>query len=442
MELKEKIEEGLKKLNEKKILESLFIFQNLEKFYPDNKDIQFCLGNIYYELNDLNKSLKYFKNSYEYYSNSQPVINNYAIALQTTGRIHKAEKLFNKLIELNPNDIKAYYRLYRIGYKDFDKNYLEKIRNFEKNHNFNLQDKSFIYFILSKDEKNKNNIKSEIKYLNLSHQFQFNYNQEYNSKSVSFYNNLLFNIYNKFSFVNNEKKEIKQKQIEPIFIVGLPRSGSTLVESLLSHNNKKLYSYGETSIFDISIKNQLNSSNLKNKTQFEINEDLLINYVNNIYNYTQKKNFIDKSLENFFYIDVILKLFPGAKFIHTFRNKFDALVGIYQSMLIYQSWSHSIDNIIKYINNYEYIISYFKNKYPDKILEIDLEKFTLNPKNYSKKILNFCDLEWDENILKFYKNKNLSSKSSSFLQIRNEITKYNKEKYQPYYDLIKNKKFI
>ena len=70
MELKEKIKEGLKKLNEKKILESLFIFQNLEKFYPDNKDIQFCLGNIHYELNDLNKSLKYFKNSYEYYLKS------------------------------------------------------------------------------------------------------------------------------------------------------------------------------------------------------------------------------------------------------------------------------------------------------------------------------------------------------------------------------------
>ena len=439
MELEEKFKEGLKKLNEKKILESLLIFQDLQESNPNNIDIQFCLGNIYYELNDLNKSLKYLKKSYEYYSNSQAVINNYAIALQTIGKINEAERLFNKLIQLKPNDLKAYYRLFRIGYKKFDNNYYEKIKYFEKNENLNLQDKSFINFIISKYEKKKNNIENEVKYLNLSHQYQFKYNQEYNYKSVNFYNNLLFNFYNKFNFTNTDQKLFKQKKIKPIFIIGLPRSGSTLIESLLSNDNKKLYTYGETSIFDIGIKDQLNVSNLSIKKKFEINESSLLNRVNNIYNYKQNKNFIDKSLENFFYIDVILKLFPKAKFIHTFRNKFDAIIGIYQSMLIYQPWTHSIDNIIKYINNYENIISYFKNKYPDKILEIDLEKFTLSPIVYSKKIYNFCNLEWDENILKFYKKKNLTSKSSSFLQIRNGITKYDNKKYRPYYYLFKKK---
>ena len=435
------IKEGLKKLNEKKILEALIIFKDLEKLNPENKDIQFCLGNIYYELNDLTRSLYYYEKSFKYYSNSEAVINNYGIALQSIGEINKAEKLFSKLIEMNPNDIKSYYRLHRMGIKDFGKKYLEKLRYIEKNNNLNHQAKSLIYFIFSKNEKNKKNIKSEIEFLHLAHQNHFKSNQEYNSKLLNFYNNFLFNYFNKIDYKKVSKNLKYEEQIKPIFIIGLPRSGSTLVESLISIKNKSFYSYGETSIFDIAIRNQIKDKSFNIKSKIEIDENLLISFLNNIYNYTKDKNFVDKSLENFFYIDIILKVFPKAKFIHTFRNKLDALVGIYQSMLIYLPWAHSIENIIKYIENYEQVISYFKKKYPNKILDIDLENFTLDPKDYTKKIYNFCDLRWSESVLQFYKSKNLTSKSSSFLQIRKQINKYNSKKYKPYYFLFKNKKF-
>ena len=436
------IKEGLQKLNEKRILEALIIFKDLEKLNPENKDIQFCLGNIYYELNDLSKSLHYYEKSFKHYSNSEAVINNYGIALQSVGEISKAEKLFSKLIELNPNDIKSYYRLHRMGIKDFGKKYLKKLKYIEKNNNLNLQDKSLVYFIFSKDEKNKKNIKSEIEFLNLAHQNHFKFNQDYNLKLLKFYNNFLFNHFNKINYKINNNKINYQEQIKPIFIIGLPRSGSTLLETMISNNNETFYSYGETSIFDIAIRNQIKGKSFNLKSKFEIDENLLISFLNNIYNYTQGKNFIDKSLENFFYIDIILRVFPKAKFIHTFRNKFDALIGIYQSMLIYLPWAHDIENIIKYIENYEHVISYFKKKYPDKILDINLENLTLNPKDYSKKIYNFCDLRWSENVLQFYKSKNLTSKSSSFLQIRKQINKYNREKYKPYYFLFKKKNSI
>ena len=134
---------------------------------------------------------------------------------------------------------------------------------------------------------------------------------------------------------------------------------------------------------------------------------------------------------------MILKIFPNAKFIHTFRNKSDAAIAIYQSMLIYLPWAHSIKNILDYILNYEKIISHFNAKYSKKILNLNFEDFTSNPETSSKKVFDFCDLEWNENALNFY-NKNISSKSSSFLQIRKKIQKYDNEKYKSYYYLIKN----
>jgi hypothetical protein len=246
--------------------------------------------------------------------------------------------------------------------------------------------------------------------------------------------------------LDKNKKFNYLKDIQPIFIIGLPRSGSTLIESLFVQNNDDCYSYGESSIFDFAIFNQIKKNILTKDYDYKnfnisINPDILLNNLENIYSYSDKKILVDKSLENFFYIDLILKIFPKAKFIHTFRDKFDSIIAIYQSMLIYLPWSHSIDNISKYILNYEKNINYFKKKYSDKILDIKLEDFTSDPKSYLKSIFQFCNVKPSEDLLNFNNDNDndIFSKTSSFLQIRQGIQKYNYDKYKPYYFLIKNK---
>ena len=118
----------------------------------------------------------------------------------------------------------------------------------------------------------------------------------------------------------------------------------------------------------------------------------------------------------------------------------DAQIAIYQAMLIHLPWAHSMNNISKYILNYEKVMNYFKKKYPEKILDIELEKLTADPKYYSNKIYDFCNFNWSENVLEFFKNKNLATKTSSFLQIRDNIKKSKKNKYSSYYSLIKKLK--
>jgi len=213
---------------------------------------------------------------------------------------------------------------------------------------------------------------------------------------------------------------------------------------LLVQNEKECYSYGESSAFETSIYSQIKKNILiKNydyqNFKFLINEEIFLNFIKNTYLYSDNDLIIDKSLENFFYIDLILKVFPEAKFIHTFRNRYDNAIAIYQSMLIYLPWTHSIDNIIKYIFNYEKIMNYFKKKYPDKIIDVNLEDFTNDPNIYSKKIYDFCNLHFTDDITKFYNKRDLVSKTTSFMQVRNKIQKYDKNKYEPYYFLIKNK---
>ena len=433
------IQEGLKKLKEKKIIEALEFFNKLNENNPYNPDVLFYLGNIYYELNDLDKSIIYFEKSYKNLPDSEIIINNYAITLQSLGKIKKAKNFFKILVNKNPNNIKAYYRLFRMNDVDFNKNYLNKIRSLENSTSISLEDKSLINYIFSKIEKNNNNISKEIEFLDKAHYFIHKSKEKYNLILINYYLNVLSKKFNEIQIKKNNNFSNSFSSLSPIFIIGLPRSGSTLVESLLSQNNKIFYSYGESGLIDNSLRNQIKKKMISKSTDLEINEKELIDSIDNFYSYSKDKNFIDKSLENFFYIDIILKIFPKAKFIHTYRNRYDAAIGIHQSMLMYLPWAHSINNILKYIFNYEKIINYFNKKYPSKILNVNLENLTFNPEKYTKEIFEFCNLDWNESILKFYDNENLKSKSSSFLQIRSEIKKYEKNKYHSYYFLIKNK---
>tara|TARA_B110000003_G_C16567556_1_gene502991 strand:- start:720 stop:1301 length:582 start_codon:yes stop_codon:yes gene_type:complete len=174
------------------------------------------------------------------------------------------------------------------------------------------------------------------------------------------------------------------------------------------------------------------------KFKFTINREKFQNSLLERYGNSQNKIFVDKSLENFFNIDIILNFFPEAKFLHTYRNFKDSIIGIYQRMMPDLSWSHSIENILSYANDYKNIINYFRKKYPNLILDINLEDLTKNKEVESKKIFDFCNINWNRDVLNFNKKNKLFTKTNSFLQIRDKIDNDNINKYEPYYYLIDN----
>ena len=75
-------------------------------------------------------------------------------------------------------------------------------------------------------------------------------------------------------------------------------------------------------------------------------------------------------------------------------------------------------------------------KYPNKIMDIDLKKFTNEAEETGKAVYEFCDLKWNKKYLEFYKRKNLYSKTISFNQIRKKIFTYDIKKYEPYINLL------
>ena len=312
-----------------------------------------------------------------------------------------------------------------------------------KSEKLNLYQKGIIDFLFSKQAKINNENKKEIEYLQSSHKNIFDSNQSYNLSAQFYYNKIISKFYNKINIIKKED-ELENELVSPIFIIGLPRSGSTLIESILTSSEENLVSFGECHVFNMSIIKQIApkiySEKFDNqKFKFVVNyKDLKNSILEKYSQFSEIKNkkFIDKSLENIFNIEFIKNIYPEAKFIHTFRNPLDSIISIYQSMLPDLSWTHSIEDIIVYLDNYYKVLKHFKLKYPEIIMDINLEEFTEKSEELTKKMFKFCGLTWNKNILNFYMRKNLYSKTLSFNQIRSKVLKYNSKKYQPYFSLI------
>ena len=434
---------GQNYIKNKEFKKALMFFSKLEKSDTKTSSIFFYLGLVYFELNKFDKSIFYYKK----YLNKKPLseagLLNLAITKQAIGDFKSAKDLFIKIVKINKFNVRAYYGLYMLDVNFLKEDLFINLFEISRSEKLNLYQKGIIDFLFSKQAKINNENKKEIEYLQSSHKNIFNSNQSYNLSAQFYYNKIISKFYNKINIIKKEN-ELANDLISPIFIIGLPRSGSTLIESILTSSEENLVSFGECHVFNMSIIKQISpeiySEKFDNqKFEFIVNyKDLKSNILEKYSQFSEieNKQFIDKSLENIFNIEFIKNIYPEAKFIHTFRNPLDSVISIYQSMLPDLSWTHTIEDIIVYMDNYYKVLKHFKSKYPDIIIDINLEEFTEKSEELTKKMFKFCRLTWNENILNFYKRKDLYSKTLSFNQIRSKVLKYNNKKYQPYFSLI------
>ena len=102
----------------------------------------------------------------------------------------------------------------------------------------------------------------------------------------------------------------------------------------------------------------------------------------------EKSNYIftDKTLDNFFYINLIKDVFPNAKVINCVRDPLLSIVSIIKHNFPSVPWSHNVGHIFKYFDIYYNKIEFYKKKYPKLIYDIELENFVSNPEIEAKKL--------------------------------------------------------
>ena len=392
------------------------------------------LGLVFQELGEYQKAI----DSYKKLSHAQP---NSANAHQNLGRLYmvlgdtkKAIDSYQVALKYEPENLVYYYHLVDLNKEILDLKLKNKIDRILYDRNCTKENIAYGNFLLSKYEQKSKNYEKEFNYLLKGHQYYFKTEEKKNEKQVKYWLDELPNVKELLNF-NKFKKNIKRinHKIKPIFIVGVPRCGSTLVEKIIASGTKSLPTGEEIGVIGTFVKKKLIKKQFLN---FEI-EDYQIKLTEI---YKQKRliyeksdyTFTDKTLDNFFYIGLIKEIFPYAKVINCKRSPLSSIMSILQNNLPAVPWAHNLKHIFKYFDIYYEIINNFKKKFPNFIFELDFDKLVNNPETESQKLIKFCDLPWDKKCLEFYKRKDLFSKTTSNIQIRKAINKDSIKKYLPY----------
>ena len=198
--------------------------------------------------------------------------------------------------------------------------------------------------------------------------------------------NYLTNLLPKFiSKVKNTNVELNCN-LKPIFIMGLPRSGTTLIENVISSSDNKINVGGEAGIlskvfFSNNIISNYDSKELIpnfnfKKDEFELLKVSILNQYQQQKIETSNGYFTDKSLENILYIDLISKIFPNAKFVYCKRNKYANFLGILRVFLPNLYWTHSVEKVIYMMNIYNNKIKDIINENKINVKIVELENFS------------------------------------------------------------------
>ena len=375
------------------------------------------LAALYEEINHIEKSENLFKKSISL--NSEVIETNYNLAslLQSIGKFEEAKIYYKKTLKLDENFTKSDRSLAMLEKYNPDNDHIrimeKKIKD-KKLHKNNIVDLSFA---LGKVYEDLKDYKKSFFYTEKANKLKkslSNYNiendKELFKKIKNFYKN---NTLHQIPLIQNEKKII--------FILGMPRTGTSLVEQIIS-NHSEVYGGGEIPLLANYFQKFFNQD--INKKDFnDIFNKFKNNYLNILNKMTDNNVITDKAPLNFRWIGFIKSIFPNSIIIHCLRDSLETSWSIYKNEFeagIF--FANDIKDIANYYKIYENLINFWKENLKNQIFDIKYEDLINDPEQKIKELIKFCGLNWQKDCLEFYKNKKII-KTVSFSQARKPIYK-------------------
>jgi tetratricopeptide (TPR) repeat protein len=211
----------------------------------------------------------------------------------------------------------------------------------------------------------------------------------------------------------------------PIFIVGMPRSGSSLLEQVLD-SHPQIYGAGEQKLLGEITNQFLGEKGLTYFSKMTSDElkQLGQAYIKALRALAPKDTLLitDKMPANFFYIGVIKAILPNAKIIHSMRNPLDSCFSCYGKFFKDAiNFSYNLKELADYYARYMRLMEHWHHVIPKQnLLDVSYERFVAGFESETKRILDFIGVAWDEQCLSFHKNSR-RVKTASIAQIQKPL---------------------
>ena len=387
------------------------------------------LSILYRDKNQLSRSIQILKKGINLSPNFMPFYTNLACFYRNSGQLKLAIETNLFIISKNNFDFNSFYELSQIYDFKNHKNELNFLLN-TKIDNLDPNSKIYAAFAISNLMHKKRKFKESAKYLKIANDETLKYKKSDSSLKIQhteFYRSLK---------VKNSKNKYSKDSCNYVFIVGMPRSGSTLLENILSLN-PDVIDMGEVNFLEESIKEIKDIENV-----FDLYQKKVTKQFKNSFIYT------DKNLFNYMYCPIISNYFPKAKIINCMINPLDNILSIYRANFLNQPFSFSLRDISHLYIHYFKTMEEYKIKFGEIIFEYNYEDLIKSPNNIIPEIIKWLDWDWNEKYLTPHENKrNVFTASSA--QIRKKfysssvgIWREYEELLSPAIEIIKTNKLL
>lgn len=412
------------------------LLNHAETLNGHTAEIYDLMGVVYNRLCIYQQAAICFKKSVECNSNNPGVFFNLASTLKFCGDFSGARTAYENAIALKPDYFKAHAALTSLGGINFEFNHVDRLRELLPIA-VNPDDRLTVAHALSKELEALEQWGDAMAVLAAPKLDKYRQLQCESSDDQIIFEKLC--AFYTASAPAGKSGYVHQR---PIFVTGMPRTGTTLVERIIS-GHPDVASGGELYNFSVALKQAIGSQSSKFLAADFIDRFAQLNlevlgraYIESTEYLADGKTFlVDKLPLNVLYAGLIIQALPAAKVICLDRNPLDTIASNYRQLFSFQDstfgYSLNLEHAAVYYTAFRNLTNLLLDLYPKNFYRINYEALVSNPEVESRKLLQFCGLQWDEACLRIEQNAKPVATASA-VQVRQPITASGVGQWQRY----------
>jgi tetratricopeptide (TPR) repeat protein len=406
--------------------EAIAHYEEVVRQKPDNPKALFDLAEAYRADNLAAESILCYERAVQIEPNSAWAHNNLGETLVSAGEPARAERHLREALRIYPNFLLTLCNLIQFGLAGCESPEIARIRELLVDPRVADEEKVLIHFTLGEvldrwgryDEAfahfQRGNSLRRAELLRVGESFEPHEYQRRLEQAQACYTADYFQSVQRLGLDTDL----------PVFVVGVPRSGTTLVEQVLA-SHPQVFGAGElrdvnhlaSDLGAILGSIQEDPANLSTVTAVAM-RGAAERYVQKLCRRGRTaRRVTDKMPGNFLHLGLIATLFPGARIIHCRRDPLDTCLSCYTSHFRGVNYAWDLEDLGAFYRGYEQLMGHWRAVLPMPIFDVVYEDLVANPERISREILEFCGLEWNERCLRFYEFQR-SVQTLSHLQVR------------------------
>jgi len=404
---------------------------------PNNPNFLTLKASILNRIGNQSEALEIYEKTLKDYPNQARGQMSYGHTLHAVGRVDEAIEAYKKCIRLSPEVGEAYWSLANLKVFHFSDQDIENMRKQVTTEGGDADDQSHLAFSLGKALEDRKEYDQAFKF----------YKRGNAIRRIGHRHNPKVNVLDSLRQVRalpmdffGQRKGWGYDAPDPVFIVGLPRAGSTLLEQILaSHSQVE----GTAELMDIiAISRKLGDKKRENPagkypeilaelTRDQVRE-LGEGYLEStrIQRTTDAPLFIDKMPNNFLHVGLIHLILPNSKIIDARRHPMGGCFsGFKQLFARGQTFTYGLEDIGKYYRDYIRVMDHWDKALPGRVHRVQYEEMVADTETQIRALLDYCGLDFEEQCLRFYETER-SIRTPSAEQVRQPIYKEGMEQWR------------